>query len=133
VSASAARTPGSVLEANRPRAPNTSIGAAHPVPAGGGTMDKDMSKKVENDAAAFIRTVARERGRNQDWAEKAVRSSVSATEQEALKLGIIDLIVPSVAVLLEKVDGRQVKTSRGAVTLYTKGATVQPSRVLRPS
>ena len=74
-------------------APATNIGAAHPVPAGGGTMDKDMSKKVENDAAAFIRTVARERGRNQDWAEKAVRSSVSATEQEALKLGIIDLIV----------------------------------------
>ena len=73
-------------------APATNIGAAHPVPAGGGTMDKDMSKKVENDAAAFIRTVARERGRNQDWAEKAVRSSVSATEQEALKLGIIDLI-----------------------------------------
>jgi membrane-bound serine protease (ClpP class) len=110
-------------------APATNIGAAHPVPAGGGTMDKDMSKKVENDAAAFIRTVARERGRNQDWAEKAVRSSVSATEQEALKLGIIDLIVPSVPDLLEKVDGRQVKTSRGAVTLHTKGATVQPIAV----
>ena len=110
-------------------APATNIGAAHPVPAGGGTMDKDMSKKVENDAAAFIRTVARERGRNQDWAEKAVRSSVSATEQEALKLGIIDLIVPSVPDLLEKVDGRQVKTSRGPVTLHTKGATVQPIAV----
>jgi membrane-bound serine protease (ClpP class) len=110
-------------------APATNIGAAHPVPAGGGTMDKDMSKKVENDAAAFIRTVARERGRNQDWAEKAVRSSVSATEQEALKLGIIDLITPSVADLLEKVDGRQVKTSRGMVTLHTKGATLVPIAV----
>src|SRR5262245_46096897 len=71
-------------------APATNIGAAHPVAAGGGQMDKEMSKKVENDAAAFIRTVARERGRNQDWAEKAVRSSVSATEQEALRVGIID-------------------------------------------
>jgi membrane-bound serine protease (ClpP class) len=107
-------------------APATNIGAAHPVPAGGGTMDKEMSRKVENDAAAFIRTVARERGRNQDWAEKAVRSSVSATEQEALKLGIIDLVAASLPDLLEKVDGRTVKTSRGPVTLHTRGATVQP-------
>jgi len=106
-------------------APATNIGAAHPVAAGGGTMDKEMSKKVENDAAAFIRTVARERGRNQDWADKAVRSSVSATEQEALKLGIIDLVADSVPDLLTKVDGRQVKTSRGTVTLHTRGATVQ--------
>ncbi|HEY7138648.1 MAG TPA: ATP-dependent Clp protease proteolytic subunit, partial [Methylomirabilota bacterium] len=107
-------------------APATNIGAAHPVSAGGGSMDKEMSKKVENDAAAFIRTVARERGRNQEWAEKAVRSSVSATEQEALKLGIIDLVAPSVPDLLAKVDGRQVKTPGGTVTLRTKGAVVQP-------
>ena len=106
-------------------APATNIGAAHPVAAGGGSMDKEMSKKVENDAAAFIRSVARERGRNQDWAEKAVRSSVSATEQEALKLGIIDMVAESLPDLLAKVDGRQVKTSRGAVTLRTRGATVQ--------
>jgi membrane-bound serine protease (ClpP class) len=106
-------------------APATNIGAAHPVAAGGGTMDKEMSKKVENDAAAFIRSVARERGRNQEWAEKAVRSSVSATEQEALKLGIIDMVAESVPDLLAKADGRQVKTSRGAVTLRTRGATVQ--------
>jgi len=64
-------------------APATNIGAAHPVAAGGGQIDKESMKKVENDAAAFIRTVARERGRNVDWAEKAVRASVSATEQEA--------------------------------------------------
>src|SRR6185503_1841040 len=110
-------------------APATNIGAAHPVAAGGGTMDKDMSKKVENDAAAFIRTVARERGRNQDWAEKAVRSSVSVTEQEALKLGIVDLVAASLPDLLDKIDGKQVKTSRGAVTLHTKGAAVQPIAV----
>ena len=106
-------------------APATNIGAAHPVAAGGGSMDKESMRKVENDAAAFIRSVARERGRNQDWAEKAVRSSVSATEQEALKLGIINLVAESLPSLLEKVDGRQVKTSRGAVTLHTRGATVQ--------
>jgi membrane-bound serine protease (ClpP class) len=107
-------------------APATNIGAAHPVSAGGGSMDKEMAKKIENDAAAFIRTVARERGRNQEWAEKAVRASVSATEQEALKLGIIDLIASSVPELLEKADGRQVKTPGGTVTLRTKGAVVQP-------
>src|SRR5262245_16464539 len=108
-------------------APATNIGPAHPVAGGGG--DKDMSKKVENDAAAFIRSVARERGRNQDWAEKAVRSSVSATEQEALRLGIIDLVAESVPDLLAKADGRQVKTSRGPVTLHTRGATVYPFAV----
>jgi membrane-bound serine protease (ClpP class) len=110
-------------------APATNIGAAHPVAAGGGSMDKEMSKKVENDAAAFIRTVARERGRNQEWAEKAVRSSVSATEQEALKLGIIDVVAESLPDLLAKVEGRQVKTSRGNVTLHTRGATVHPFAV----
>jgi membrane-bound serine protease (ClpP class) len=107
-------------------APATNIGAAHPVAAGGGTVDKESMRKVENDAAAFIRTVARERGRNQEWAEKAVRSSVSATEQEALKLGIIDLVAASLPDLLAKVDGRQVKTAGGTVALKTRGATVQP-------
>jgi membrane-bound serine protease (ClpP class) len=106
-------------------APATNIGAAHPVAAGGGTMDKESMRKVENDAAAFIRSVARERGRNPDWAEKAVRSSVSATEQEALKLGIIDLVAENLSDLLAKIDGRQVKTPRGSVTLHTRGATVQ--------
>src|SRR6185503_12255654 len=56
-------------------APATNIGAAHPV-AVGGSMDKEMSKKVENDSAAFARTIATERGRKAEWAEKAVRSSV---------------------------------------------------------
>jgi len=106
-------------------APATNIGAAHPVAAGGGQIDKESMKKVENDAAAFIRTVARERGRNVDWAEKAVRASVSATEQEALKLGVIDLVASSLPDLLDKVDGRTVKTAAGPVTLHTRGATVK--------
>src|SRR5262249_34931674 len=76
-------------------APATNIGAAHPVAVGGSQMDKESSKKIENDAAAFIRTIALERSRNTDWAEKAVRSSVSATEREALKLNVIDLIAES--------------------------------------
>ena len=105
-------------------APATNMGAAHPV-AVGGQMDKEMLKKVENDAAAFARTLATERGRNAEWMEKAVRSSVSVTEREALKLKVIDLIADSLPDLLEKIDGRVVKTKRGAVTLETKGAPVK--------
>jgi membrane-bound serine protease (ClpP class) len=102
----------------------TNMGAAHPV-AVGGQMDKEMLKKVENDAAAFARTLATERGRNAEWMEKAVRSSVSVTEREALKLKVIDLIADSVPDLLEKIDGRVVKTKRGLVTLETKNAPVK--------
>jgi membrane-bound serine protease (ClpP class) len=105
-------------------APATNIGAAHPVAVGGG-MDKEMVKKVENDAAAFARTIAAERGRNIEWAEKAVRASVSATEREAVKLRIVDLIADSVPDLLAKIDGRVVKTVKGSVTLLTKDAPVK--------
>lgn len=105
-------------------APATNIGAAHPVAVGGGG-DKEMIKKVENDAAAFARTIATERGRNAEWAEKAVRSSVSATEREAVKLKIVDLVAESVPDLLTRIDGRTVKTTRGQVTLATKDAPVK--------
>jgi len=110
-------------------APATNIGAAHPVAAGGGQMDKEMSKKVENDAAAFARSIATERGRNVEWAEKAVRSSVSATEREAVKLKVVDLVADSVPDLLTKIDGRVVKTPRGPVTLATKDTAVTPIAV----
>ena len=109
-------------------APATNIGAAHPVAVGGG-MDKESLRKIENDAAAFIRTLALERGRNADWAEKAVRESVSVTEREALKLHVIDLVADSLPDLLEKVDGRTVKTTGGAVTLATRGVQVIPVEV----
>jgi membrane-bound serine protease (ClpP class) len=105
-------------------APATNIGAAHPVALGGGA-DKESLKKIENDAAAFIRTIALERGRNADWAEKAVRQSVSVTERDALRLKVIDLIAESVPDLLAKIDGRVVKTARGPVTLATRNATVR--------
>jgi membrane-bound serine protease (ClpP class) len=105
-------------------APATNIGAAHPV-AVGGSMDKEMSKKVENDAAAFARTIAAERGRNAEWAEQAVRSSVSATEREAVKLKVVDLIAENVPDLLAKIDGRTVKTAKGPVSFATKDAPVK--------
>lgn len=106
-------------------APATNIGAAHPVAVGGGA-DKEVMKKIENDAAAFIRSVALERGRNADWAEKAVRQSVSITEREAVKLKVVDLLAGSVRELLEKIDGRRVKTVKGEMKLATRDATVQP-------
>ena len=105
-------------------APATNIGAAHPVAIGGG-VDKESMKKIENDAAAFARTIAVERGRNAEWAEKAVRQSVSITEREAVKLKVVDLVADSLPDLLDKIDGRSVKTARGAVTLQTRGVTVK--------
>ncbi len=110
-------------------APATNIGAAHPVAVGGGGPDKEMMKKIENDAAAFARTIAVERGRNAEWAEKAVRSSVSVTEREAVKLKIVDLVADNLTDLLAKVDGRTVKTAKGTVTLQTKDASLKKIEV----
>jgi membrane-bound serine protease (ClpP class) len=105
-------------------APATNIGAATPVSLGGGG-DKTLLKKAENDAAAFIRTVAVERGRNADWAEKAVRQAVSITEREAVKLKVVDLVADSIPDLLDKIDGRTVKLPKGTVRLATRGAAVK--------
>jgi membrane-bound serine protease (ClpP class) len=108
----------------------TNIGAAHPVDIGGGAPGekKDssgvMSDKITNDAAAFARTLAERNGKNIEWAEKAVRQSVSATESEALKLGIIDLIASSRDSLLALLEGRVVQVNGQADTLHTAGATV---------
>lgn len=103
-------------------APGTNIGAAHPVAMGGGEMDKTMASKVENDAAAYIRSIAEKRGRNVNWAERAVRASVSATEKEALALKVIDLVAPDLPRLLAAIDGREVVTAAGARRLATAGA-----------
>jgi len=103
-------------------APGTNIGAAHPVQMGGGEMDKEMAKKVENDAAAYIRGIAERRGRNATWAEKAVRESVSITATEALKLKVVDLVADDLDDLLGKVDGRVIETGAGKITLHTMNA-----------
>ncbi|HEY5649104.1 MAG TPA: nodulation protein NfeD [Nitrospiria bacterium] len=105
--------------------PETNIGAAHPVAMGGGEMDKEMKKKVENDAAAYIKSIAEKHGRNAEWAEEAVRQSVSATETEALKLNIIDLVSEDLNALLAAVDGRVVETVSGSRTLHTASATIK--------
>ena len=84
-------------------APGTNIGAAHPVNMGG-EMDSTMNKKVTNDAVAFARSIAEQRGRDQDWAEAAVRESASITSTEALEKGIIDIITGDVAELVQEID-----------------------------
>ena len=105
-------------------APGTNIGAAHPV-ALGGEMDKTMKEKAENDAAAYLKSIAEQHARNVRWAEDAVRKSVSATEKEALKLNIIDLIAADVPMLLQDLDGRRIVLASGPVILKTKGATTR--------
>ena len=104
--------------------PGTNIGAAHPV-AVGSKMDEEMARKAENDAAAYIRSIAEKRKRNAEWAEKAVRESVSITEKEALKMNVIDLIATDTAALLEAIDGRKLETILGEITVATKGINVQ--------
>jgi membrane-bound serine protease (ClpP class) len=106
-------------------APGTSIGAAHPVAMGGGEMDKTVKEKVENDAVAYLKSIASQRGRNVAWAEDAVRKSVSVTEREALKLKIIDLIADDVPALLKQLDGRSVALLNGRTTLHTAEASVR--------
>ncbi len=97
-------------------APGTNIGAAHPVGAGGKEINKTMNEKVLNDMAAYVKSIAEKRGRNVEWAEKAVRESVSATETEALAQNIIDLIASDTDDLIEKLNGWEVK-DRGRLDL----------------
>ncbi|MBI4682231.1 MAG: nodulation protein NfeD [Nitrospirae bacterium] len=104
-------------------APGTNIGAAHPVGVGG-KMDKTMAEKAVNDAAAYIKSLAEKRGRNAGWAEKAVRESVSVTEQEALKLNVIDIVAPDIKSLLDTIDQREVESSAGKRTIQTKGVKI---------
>ena len=90
--------------------PGTNIGAAHPVAIGvGGSGDteqnKTMMEKVVNDAVAFSRSIAEQRGRNRDWAEEIVRKSISTAAQEALELKVIDLIATDEEDLLRQLDG----------------------------
>lgn len=105
-------------------APGTNIGAAHPVALGFGGGDKTMMKKVENDAAAYARGIAKKRGRNEDWVEKAVRRSESITAEEALKHKVIDIVAIDIAQLLDRADGREVVVGDKKAILKTKGAVL---------
>jgi membrane-bound serine protease (ClpP class) len=106
-------------------APGTNIGAAHPVSVGLGKMDKVMGEKVLSDMVAYARSLAAERGRNADWAEKAVRKSVSVDAHQAQKLKVVDLVAENLEDLLKQVHGRTVKVDTEKVTLNTEDAAVK--------
>lgn len=98
-------------------APGTRIGAAHPVAPGGGDIEGTLGEKVENDAAAFARAIAEERGRNAEWAEDAVRDSVSASANGAANLNVVDFVAQDVDELLRQSEGRMVMVNGEKVTI----------------
>ncbi len=103
--------------------PGTNIGAAHPVGLGiGAGMDKTMSRKVENDAVAYVRGIANKRARNEDWVERGVRKSESIAAEEALRLKVIDFVATDLKVLMKQMDGREISLAEGKKILKTKGA-----------
>jgi len=107
--------------------PGTNAGAAHPVVLGGGKMDDVMKEKLENDAAALMRSVAAKRGRNVEVAESAVRQSKSFTEQEALSQHLIDYVAASQDDLFRQMQGKSFKRFNGEIaTLNLDGRSVAP-------
>ncbi len=109
-------------------APGTNIGAAHPVNlmggGGGGEQAKTMEEKVVNDASAYIRSLAEQRGRNAYWAELSVRKSASVSAEEAKRINVINLIAANLDGLVLALDGREVKMNRGPYILHTTGKQI---------
>jgi membrane-bound serine protease (ClpP class) len=105
-------------------APSTNIGAAHPVQATGEKMEEAMKEKVVQDMLAFVRSIAKEKGRNPSVLERMVKESISLTPDEALKEGVIDLIASNKQELLEKLNGRKVKKHGKEITIKTLGVPV---------
>jgi membrane-bound serine protease (ClpP class) len=102
-------------------APGTNAGAAHPVSIGQEKADKVMMDKVTNDAEAYVRSIAKQRGRNEDWAAKSVKESASITATDAVEEKVADFVAVSIDELLTKIDGKEVETKKGKVVLRTKG------------
>src|SRR5438105_1068745 len=106
-------------------APGTNTGAAHPVILGE-KMDEIMKTKLENDAAAFMRTIAARHGRNVAVAESAVRQSKSFTEDEALQQKLIDVVAPNLPGLLKAIEGRRIRRYDGStMTLHVAGQAIR--------
>lgn len=105
--------------------PSTNIGAAHPVNLGSEQISQDMMKKVTNDLVSFIRNLAESKGRNADWAEEAVRESVSITATEALELGVIDITAENVDDMLSKIDGKIIEKSGKTFIFNVKAAKTE--------
>ncbi len=103
--------------------PGTNIGAAHPVTIGG-KLGKEMQEKVTNDAVAYIKSLASQKGRNAGWAAQAVRKSVSIPAEEALNIHVVDVIAPTIPALLTKLNGMKITKATGTYVLRTKDAAV---------
>lgn len=112
-------------------APGTTIGAAHPVGEGGTEIKGVVGKKIENFTASFAGSIARERGRNEQWVEQAVRESAAISEAEALKRHVIDIVAPDLRSLLVQASGREVKVSggRAVIKLALAGAAIHRLRM----
>ena len=110
-------------------APGTTIGAAHPVEEGGADIRGAMGQKVENFTAGFARSIAQQRGRNEDWVEQAVRHSVAIGEREALQKHVVDIVAQDLPSLLVQASGRKVTVGEHQVTLALAGATVRTARM----
>ena len=103
-------------------APETNIGSSTPISIGGGNIPKDLHRKVVNDAAAYIRALAQEHGRNARWAEQAVRVASNLSAREALGQNVVDFVAPDLPSLLEQIDGFRTKPK--GLVLHTSGAVV---------
>ncbi len=103
--------------------PGTNIGAAHPVTIGE-KLGKEMEKKVTNDAVAYIKSIALQKGRNADWAAQAVSQSVSITADQAVKIHVVDFTATTVEQLLEKINGLKISKASGSYTLHTKNTVI---------
>lgn len=101
-------------------APGTNIGAATPIAAGGQDLEETLATKVENDAAALIRSIAQERGRNEDKLEETVRLASSFSAQEAVELNVVDFIAENLDDLLAQLDGKMADTASGPRVLDTR-------------
>ena len=105
-------------------APGTTIGAASPVRSDGGDIPPTLSRKISADTSAFIRSIAQARGRNAGALEDTVLKAAAYSAEEALELGVIDLIAPDMDSMLEQIEGRTATTSTGQVTITAEGASV---------
>ncbi len=108
--------------------PGTNIGAAHPVSIGK-KMDREMKKKVTNDAVAYIESIAQARNRNVEWARDAVRKSLSVSAEDALEEGIIDIIATDIDDLLKKIDGIEIEIKGETKIIDTKDVHIEEIRL----
>jgi membrane-bound serine protease (ClpP class) len=107
-------------------APDTNIGSSTPISSSGTDLDKDLRRKVVNDAAASLRSLAKSHGRNGKWADRAVRQASNLTAGEALAQNVIDVVSPTLPALLRTIDGR--KTVPRGLVLHTAGAEIDEVR-----